>query len=225
MKKLLVITASILAASAGSAYAQVAPATEQTSTIEQIGNGNLANVDQTLSQEGVSDIYQEGDNNQALVTHIEDAIGNDTFGEPGNVSEIDQIGSDQFASITSSNEVTPFTLDRNTSTIRQDEDGSGALTVAGGLRTGGFTLEAVSVQSGYGNTGLIDQSGSGNFADTEQRGTFNDSMITQVDVSNTAIVRQGVDVVADPGDFNVSVVDQSGNGQFAMVTQLSLIHI
>ena len=69
MKKLL-LTASVLAVSAGNAFAQVAPEAPvtnfvppnvQLSDIVQTGDDNVATVDQTGGFEGVSDINQDGD--------------------------------------------------------------------------------------------------------------------------------------------------------------------
>ena len=88
MKKLFVLTASMLALSAGGAYAQV-----QTSVIFQNGMNNEANVDQTGGEEGLSDIDQNGDDNLAEVTQTEDPTpGSNSFGTAANSATINQVG-------------------------------------------------------------------------------------------------------------------------------------
>jgi len=94
MKKLLILSASMLILSSGSAYAQLV----QTSEIDQNGDGNNATVDQTLGQEGLSDINQVGDTNTADVTQSENLIGSNIFTVPSNVADIDQIGNNHYAS-------------------------------------------------------------------------------------------------------------------------------
>ena len=100
MKKLL-LTASILAVSAGNAFAQVtpdapvtnfAPPNVQLSDIVQTGDENIATVDQTGGSEGVSDINQSGDANVATVTQSETSGASNTFSTPANIADIDQIG-------------------------------------------------------------------------------------------------------------------------------------
>jgi len=108
MKKLL-LTASILAVSAGSAFAQtvtpIAPTTNfvppdvQLSDITQNGADNTATVDQTGGSEGVSDINQNGEDNLAEVTQSEVTGASNTFNTPGNVADIDQVGDNARARI------------------------------------------------------------------------------------------------------------------------------
>ena len=153
MKKLL-LTASILAVSAGNAFAQVtpeAPVTNfdprgvQLSDIVQAGDDNVATVDQTGGSEGVSDINQDGDENVATVTQSEDPDGSNEFSVPANISDINQQGNNTNAVVTQSNN----NAGGSSNTARIDQfasDGPDTSTVPSG-----FALEAVITQNGSGN--------------------------------------------------------------------------
>ena len=115
MKKIFILTTSILGLSTSSAFAQLS----QTSDITQTGLTNNATVDQTGGQEGISEIDQLGNTNLATVTQSENSVGSVSFSVSANEADIDQTGNNQSASITQVNEITPATGPTNSSTIRR----------------------------------------------------------------------------------------------------------
>ena len=251
MKKLL-LTASVLAVSAGNAFAQVAPEAPvtnfvppnvQLSDIVQTGDDNVATVDQTGGSEGVSDINQVGDDNVATVTQSETSGASNSFNTPANIADIDQTGEASNATVTQNNG--DARGPSNTAVIRQD-----AFPLA--TVPSGFNLDATIIQDGTGNqssivqTGAVfgdssglnavnNQTGNGNLSAISQDGDtdaapFTDASVTQSGDNNQSDVSQFgenlLGTVNQLGADNSSFLDQQGDSHVADIFQnLSLIHI
>ncbi len=257
MKKMILTGASLLALTmAGPAFAQ------STSTVTQDGNGNDAGVVQENSN--VSDINQVGDNNVADVEQTstgttgnevdidQTATGSNTAnalqtaGATGSFIDILQDGTSdgntanasQASAIGSSSEITQ--TDTTGSFAETAQGGGGGInngaviiqgdtSAVGGTLSGAFNANsiirqegddnfALSVQGGGDQTSLIDQFGpsSGNFAQVAQ-GAFSDG-------SSNAFVQQlgdnGVVDVSQNSSLNDAFVLQlSGDGNQAVVDQ------
>ena len=92
MKKLLILTASIVALTSGQAYAN-------NSTVNQTGDENTATVDQTAGVEGMATINQNTDESTASIIQRDGPPQSAGFSVASNVASINQNG-DQFQDAT-----------------------------------------------------------------------------------------------------------------------------
>jgi hypothetical protein len=216
----------LLAAGLSFCLSPAALADANSSDIEQIGNGNTAEVDQTVNEypfgkhldEGVSRISQTGTGNVAGVKQ-DNGTGRLL------TSEIVQIGSGNRAEVVQDPEVGDFG-----SMVRQDGPNNRtkvtqtgiATTVSSALDQRGAGHEAVVSQQAFGSAfdampaliSDIRQIGQANKAEVDQWGHFNRSTIQQDGTNQiTNVFQQGFLAVHD------SVITQSGMDNVANVEQ------
>ncbi len=200
-----------------------------TSAIEQVGIGNLAEVEQTPDAEfsnvtikqfngnevgpgNIAYAGQEGSHGNAFIDQTGEA--NLTSLEQGGSYElamIDQVGMDNFVSLEQYGE-------HQNANISQDGEYNG-------VEVGQYALygELIIDQAGTGNWVWGEQFGEGVFATISQDGTGNDAEIEQGGYQNTLDIAQSgtgnYAGVGQYGDFNAAVVNQVGYGNEALVIQ------
>ena len=211
---------SLLAASI-LAFGLAVPAlsAENTSDVDQIGLGHLANVNQHGNAKNTSKIVQkDGDGSDALV-HQNGTGGTQNI----NISNIEQLGSDHVAIVDQDG-----ADNENTSDTRQlSGTGNRAETYQRGndnkndstIFQYGFNETAIVTQEGDGNVNksVLVQSGAGNFASVYQYGTNNesDSLINlEAGLGNVMWIDQG-----GTDNTNKSEAKTFGNSNFISVQQ------
>lgn len=222
MKK-LVLVASILALSTSAAFAQVVPTAPTTSFvapgvqlahIDQIGNANETLIDQTTGNNGVADIFQDGNDLFVDVINQTDSGGTNTFSDAQNIVDIDQVGDNARARTRQSNTTTG-----TTNTISIEQHSLGGATIA----NGGFALNVGVFQDvGSDNQSSVIQGTAGTpvsglTASNRQEGESNRSVIAQNAFPSAGPVTSGI--VLQVGDFHESNLVQDGSDHLANISQ------
>ena len=207
----------------------------QESRIEQIGRANDASVDQTLSDEGLAQIAQDGRRNYGSIRQGDFRPTAAPFSNPTNIAVIDQEGAfnnaetyqDYLTGRQATNLVEIHQVssrsngasDANYAVAEQFGSGNSILINQDGndFFSGAVRSDATAVQNGSDHVSTINQSGADNIAVSWQEGEGNNSLIVQSGyggAANSAFVGQY-------GNYNTAYVGQEGEGNIAEVNQYS----
>lgn len=207
----------------------------QESRIEQTGRANSAEVDQTLSNEGLAQIRQEGRRNSARIDQGDFDPTAAPFQSPTNIAVIDQAGAhnnaDTYQDYLTGPQKTNIVEIHQVSSRYNDEYGANFASSeqlgAGNTvlinqdgsdyYSGAQSNDATAIQYGWNHTSTIDQSGSDNTAVSWQEGESNTSLILQTGFGGAA----NEAYVGQYGYGNDSYVKQTGEGNLALVDQFS----
>ena len=164
MKKLLIASVSVLALSAGAAFAQTT-AGNSVSTVTQDGLYGLANVEQLSSSTGAnsSSVYQNDKSGNTSPATISDPYGHTLNGG----TWVRQDGSQGYANNTST-----VNVSSNLDAINVNQDGSaGGYNVSTVNANGSYNLANVyqTSVSGATQTSTVTQNGFNNWANVRQR--------------------------------------------------------
>ena len=196
---------------------------EQQARIGQDGRRNSADIDQTLSVQGLAQIRQDGNGNTASATQA-DVAPNVAFNNPRNLAVIDQVENNNtaYSDQTHTGRGRTNVVEIHQASERGNVTGNYADAFQKGvdnsslINQDGLSNAAYSTQFGASQTSVIDQSGSLNYADVYQHtGSENDSTVIQVGYGGY----QNAAYVEQVGSWNASVVQQEGDGNYAEVFQ------
>ena len=207
----------------------------QESRIEQDGRANEANIDQTLSDEGLAQIRQEGRRNDASIAQGDFSPTAAPFVRATNIAVIDQAGAFNNAStfqdflqgpddtnlieIHQVSERNNVEADANYASADQLGSGNSILINQDGndFYVGAVRNDATAVQIGSDHDSTINQSGADNIAVSWQGGEGNSSLIVQSGYGGAA----NDAYVGQYGSYNTAYVGQEGEGNIADVNQFS----
>lgn len=212
MKKAFLISTSVLALSAGAAFAQT-----NSSNLYQNGSGNAASIDQTAGATGTngSDVYQGYYNNGDAATNSTVSvmqIGGNTY------SQIIQNDGNQHAAVEQHNSAGGI---QNSYIVQSDTTNTGnTATVIQTTSLSSDNQESHVTQSGAGGLVTVTQNGPSDKSTVTQNGNYNNPTDAGSQYTNAlGWVAGGVKIIQESGAGNTSTVNQFSSNSGIAVTQ------